>query len=53
VFEPTISTHDSRISQDFSGLGGHLKSLKLFKTEHNLALKGWRWRFNLSLATTF
>ena len=38
--EPTISTHDSRASHDFSStLGGHLKSLNLFKTQHNVALK--------------
>ena len=40
-FEPTISTHDSYASHDFSStLGGHLKSLKLFKTLRNVALKG-------------
>ena len=44
-------THDFNprfgcLSRLFKDLGGHLKLLKLFKTQHNVALKGWRRRFN-------
>jgi hypothetical protein len=39
-----VSTHDfhprfSCLSRLLKYLGGHLKSLKLFKTQHNVALK--------------
>src|SRR5438876_1490403 len=39
VFEPTISTRFACLSRLLKYLGGHLKSLKLFKIQHNVALK--------------
>ncbi len=47
--EPTISTHDSLASRLLKYLGGHLKSVKLFKTR-DVAEKGWRRRSTPSLA---
>jgi hypothetical protein len=43
-FEPTIPTHDSHprfscLSRLLKYLGGRLKSLKLFRTQHNVAEK--------------
>jgi hypothetical protein len=47
-FEPTIPSHDSPVSQDFSShfgpFGGHLESLKSLKQQHDVALKRLRRR---------